>query len=294
MAGEEFSIDPPEGRVEAGAGDIRENRMKFEEVRRKVGAVPFISPEHGLELYDMILREQPEGILELGIAHGTATCYMAAALEETGRGKITAVDLKQAAFRPSAEEQLEACGLSRWVKVVRMETGYSWFLHDEIRRQTTRGQCWPKYDLCMIDGPKNWTIDGGAFFLVDKLLHPGGWIIFDDYGWTYDGAEGTREATDGITHRELSEAERKTPHIREVFELLVVPHGGYSEFVVEDHKDWAMARKIAGREKRYTVRYRAEYTDVLSWGAAMARRAITKMGGTSGAGCRTDRACHGG
>jgi len=68
--------------------------MKFEEVRRKVGAVPFISPEHGLELYDMILREQPEGILELGIAHGTATCYMAAALEETGRGKITAVDLK--------------------------------------------------------------------------------------------------------------------------------------------------------------------------------------------------------
>lgn len=95
--------------------------------------VPFISPEHELELYEVVLPERLERILELGIAHGTATCYMAAALEETGQGKITAVDLKGTALRPSAEEQLEACGLSRWAELVRMETGYSWFLHDERR-----------------------------------------------------------------------------------------------------------------------------------------------------------------
>jgi predicted O-methyltransferase YrrM len=250
--------------------------MKFDAVRRMVGSVPFISPEHGLDLFSMILREGPAEILELGIAHGTATCYMAAALEENGRGRITAVDLAGAAFTPSAEEQLERCGLSRYADVVRMQTGYSWFLHDEIRRQTVGGQCLPKYDLCIIDGPKNWTIDGGAFFLVDKLLHPGGWIIFDDYGWTYAGQ--AREATDGITHRALSDAERRTPQIREVFELLVVPHGNYSEFVVQDHKDWAMAHKIAAREKTYTVHYRSEYADALSWGAAMARRAARRLG----------------
>ena len=34
------------------------------------------------------------------------------------------------------------------------------------------------------------------------------------------------------------------------------------------------ARKIAGPEKTYTVRYRSEYADVLSWTAAMARRAV--------------------
>lgn len=252
--------------------------MRFEEVRRRVGSVAFISPEHGLELYEMIVRDRPAEILELGIAHGTATCYMAAALEEIGGGKVTAVDLVGAEFSPSAEEQLERCGLSRYADVVRMQTGYSWFLHDEIRRQTVAGQCRPKYDLCIIDGPKNWTIDGCAFFLVDELMNPGGWIIFDDYGWTYAGADGTRAATDGITHRALSDAERTTPQIREVFELLVVPHGNYSHFVVHDHKDRAMAQKRAGSEKTYTIRYRSEYADVLSWGSAMARRAARKLG----------------
>lgn len=244
--------------------------MKFEDVRGRVGRVPFISPQHARELHEMILCERPAQILELGIAHGTATCYMAAALEEIGEGRITAVDLKGTEFSPSAEEQLESCGLTPLVDVVRMQTGYSWFLHDEIRRQTTAGECHPKYDLCIIDGPKNWTIDGGAFFLVDKLLRPGGWIIFDDYDWTYAGQP--RSATDGITHRELSEAERMTPQIREVFELLVVPHPSYSQFVIEDHKDWARARKIAAPNKTYSVRYKTEYADLLSWSTSMARR----------------------
>lgn len=52
----------------------------------------------------------------------------------------------------------------------------------------------------------------------------------------------------------------------------------YSEFVVEDHKDWAMARRTAGLAKTYTVRYRPEYADVLNWGAAIARRLARKLG----------------
>ena len=32
--------------------------------------------------------------------------------------------------------------------------------------------------MLLIDGPKHWITDGFAFFLVDKLLKEGGWIVF--------------------------------------------------------------------------------------------------------------------
>ncbi len=171
-----------------------------------VGGVPYISEKNARYLYDLIIKEKVTNILELGIAHGTATCYMAAALQELGGGMITSVDLleMQDYFKPTIEDQLRETGLSEFVKVVRMQTGYTWFLHDEIVRNTDNNVCSEIYELCIIDGPKNWTIDGAAFFYADKLLKKNAWLIFDDYDWTYDSAGDRRDSTDGITHRSLS------------------------------------------------------------------------------------------
>jgi predicted O-methyltransferase YrrM len=192
--------------------------MKFEVAFQAVHSVPFISHGNARILYDMIVKQRMSNILELGIGHGTATCYIAAALDELGGGQVTSVDLLGVQFSPSAEQQLASLGLERFVQIFRMQTGYTWFLHDEIRNQSTGGNCQPKFDLCIIDGPKNWTIDGCAFFLVEKLLKPGGWIIFDDYNWTYAGADSKRTSTDGITHRLLSEeGKRQTKRMDEVF-----------------------------------------------------------------------------
>ena len=232
--------------------------MRFEEVASLVSGVPFISKENGRFLYDLILRERLTSILELGIAHGTATCYMAAALQELGEGSITSVDLAEAKdkFTPSAEEQLEKAGLKKYATVRRMQTGYTWFLHDEIVNNTQDDVCHEIYNLCVIDGPKNWTIDGAAFFLVDKLLKKDGWIIFDDYGWTYARANKRRDATDGITHRSLSKEEQEIPHIREIFELLVKQHPHYGNFVLLSDGDWALAQKTLTQEKTCNMVYR--------------------------------------
>jgi predicted O-methyltransferase YrrM len=239
--------------------------MKFEDIHARVGHVPFIAKENARILYDLILRERPARILELGIAHGTATCYMAAALEELGGGLITAVDLLETAatFQPSAEEQLERTGLSEFARVVRMQTGYTWFLHDEIARRTRDGACEPEYDLCVIDGPKNWTIDGAAFFMADKLLRRGGWMIFDDYDWTYRW-DCVEDNIDGITQRSLSREELETPHIREVFELLVRQHPDYGDFLRMERNDWALARKTGGGDKTYTLVYSETTPDLFA------------------------------
>ncbi|UCH85657.1 MAG: class I SAM-dependent methyltransferase [Candidatus Latescibacterota bacterium] len=236
--------------------------MLFETIHQKVKGVAYISDLNARYLYELIIREKLTNILELGVAHGTATCYMAAALDEIGGGQITSVDLleRETLFDPSPEGQLADAGLSHLVRIVRMQTGYTWFLHDEIKRLTINDVCGSEYDLCLIDGPKNWTIDGCAFFLVDKILKVNGWIIFDDYLWTYGPH---REATDGITHRNLSEEERVTPQIREVFELLVKQHPHYSEFVLSRDTNWAIARKRASDKKTYTIEYRQTNKDVL-------------------------------
>ncbi|MDN3492424.1 class I SAM-dependent methyltransferase [Winogradskyella bathintestinalis] len=222
--------------------------MTFEHVYNKVKDVPYISKNNAKSLYDFIIKNKPSHILELGIAHGTASCYMAAALEEIGGGSLTCVDLIEVkdSFKPSVEEQLNSLGLNNNVEIHRMQSGYNWFLHNDIKSNSDNAHniCKPKYDLIIIDGPKNWTIDSSSFFLCDKLLKENGWIIWDDYKWTYSRADLRKDATDGISHRRLSEKELTTPHIKAIFELLVMQHPNYGNFIIQEDSDWVWANKI--------------------------------------------------
>lgn len=252
--------------------------MKFEKVHSIVRDIPFINERKAKYLYDMIVRERIRHVLELGIAHGKATCYIAAALEEGQQegldGEVTAVDLIEAKdeFEPSAEELVEQTGLDRWVNIVRMQTGYNWFLHDMIARQTKKDRCEECFDLCIIDGPKNWTIDGAAFFFVDKLLVEGGKIIFDDYNWTYAEASKSREVTDGISHRSLSKDELSTPHIREIVDLLVLQHPNYGKIAMLDNADWVVAEKTVSSSKVVEITRTFTMEEVFSRMFMMLRR----------------------
>ena len=242
--------------------------MKFDEIYSMVGHVPYITRNNAQFLYDFIIKQRLQDILELGIAHGTATCIMAAALDELGEGMVTAVDLTEAPepfnVGPTAEEQLQRTQLSEYVRIERCKTGYTWFLHNDIAQNTTNDRCNEIYDLCIIDGPKNWTIDGAAFFFADKLLRKDGWVIFDDVTWTYEAADLRRNATDGITHRELSQDELTTPQIKEVFDLLVRQHPNYGNFRYVVESDWAMAQKTDLPIKDYEVVYRTTTKDIFA------------------------------
>lgn len=221
--------------------------MDFETIKDQVDGIPYVLPQMARELYQFVISTRPHRCLELGFAHGVSSCYIAAALSSNGRGHLDTVDLLEGLNwqHPSIEELLAKAGLESFVSIHREHTQYTWFLLQQIKRQTTApGQpCEPLYDFCFIDGAKNWTIDGCAFFLVDKLLKPGGWILFDDVNWVYrKKALQEREVSDGITIRSMSEQELDTPHIAEVFTYLVRQHPGYSNFKLMD--DWfAWAQK---------------------------------------------------
>jgi predicted O-methyltransferase YrrM len=226
--------------------------MKFREIAKKLEGIPYLSVEDGKFLYNHVIKTKPKECLELGFAHGVSSCYIAAALQQNGKGYLTSVDLLSSNMRkPSIEDLLYDTGLENFVTVVREVNSYNWYLKKKIETQTVEGVCEPIFDFCFIDGSKNWTIDGFAFFLVDKLLRESGTILFDDYGWSYS-EHNDKQVTDGISHREMSEDQLHSPNIKLVFQLLVMQHPNYSNFQIDD-ESWAWARKIRSDVKTLTL-----------------------------------------
>ena len=79
--------------------------MKFDKIAEFLNGIPHTPPEDGKLLYDFVILNKPENILELGFQHGVSTLYMAAAMDENGSGKIMTIDnLTALNAKPSIKE----------------------------------------------------------------------------------------------------------------------------------------------------------------------------------------------
>jgi len=212
--------------------------MKFEQVAAIVGEVPYTRPRQGKILYDFVLSSRTRNILELGFAHGVSTCYLAAALDEAGAGSVLTMDFQTAANNdPNIFSLLKQTQLERYVTPILSESSYTWELMKVIEQQTRDGVCYPCFDFCFIDGGHLWDVDGFAFFLVDKLLKPGGWILFDDVYWTYgDDIKGT------VLSQTIPVEQRFVSQIERVFSLLVCQHPHFQNMEVREKWGWAQKK----------------------------------------------------
>ena len=244
----------------------------FEQVAAAVAGIPFMSPEQGRVIHDHVTATHARDVLELGTAHGVGAAYLASA-----GAHVTTVDHEGSRYDPSPEQVIANPGLTDSVTIVREYSSYTWWLKEQVAARTDpHGNVDPAYDFIYLDGAKNWTIDGLAVVLVEKLLRPGGWLLMDDLPWTYADDPG-REATDGIVHRELSEAERTEPHLRAVFDLIVAQHPSFTELKVQDEW-WGWARKAPGEPRRYSVETSRPLGALVANGARkFARRARRRL-----------------
>jgi predicted O-methyltransferase YrrM len=221
--------------------------MAFEDVARAIEGVPFMSPAQGRIVHDHVVESGARDVLELGTAHGVGAAYLAAA-----GARVTTVDFAGAAHDPSPEDVVARAGVADRVTIVREFSSYTWWLKTQVQaRSDADGNVEPAYDLIYLDGAKNFTVDGLAVVLAEKLLRPGGWLLMDDLGWTY-ADDPTREETDGVVVRALSDAERREPHLRAVFDLIVRQHPSFTETRIQDEW-WGWARKAPGEPRRHTV-----------------------------------------
>lgn len=225
--------------------------MEFDAIAKAVRGFRNMNADQGRRIYDHIRATRPSEILELGTSYGVSAAYMAAALEANGHGRITTVDHVRSNAPTELLERLDPAVVRR-IEFVRVpDSSYNWWLKEQVAaRSDHHGNVDGLYDLCYLDGAHNWTVDGLAVILVEKLLRPDAWLLLDDYSWTY------REDPHGLRERgvffPLSEAERAEPHIRSVFEWIVKSHPALGDFRVEDDQ-WAWARKSREPRRRLTV-----------------------------------------
>lgn len=204
-----------------------------EQVRVVVGdAGGGTTPSRGERLHQFVRDHRFNACLELGFAHGVGSVYIASALEASGGGRLTSVDIPSALLRhPTAEELLARARLSHRVDLVIDPDSYVWWLRGRLREQLRQDRIEPAYDFVFIDGAHTWDTDALAFALVDRLLIPGGWILFDDLSWIPNDP----------VYSDVPDDTRSIPHVREVWDLLVLTDSKYDELRTDG--SWGYARK---------------------------------------------------
>ena len=232
--------------------------MNFTKVAEIVSDIPHMTKKQGEIVYSLVKNSDITNILELGFAHGTSTCYMAAALEEKGKGKITSIDRKDAKNRqPNVFELLEKTKLDKYINLVFANKTYNWELMKLIELNTKNNICQPVFDFCFLDGSHNFEIDCAAFFLADKLIKPGGYLLLDDLFWSYENSASLKD-TDFV--KQMDEDERKLPHVKKIFDLVVMQHPDYTDFRVEG--SWAWARKKTDKKNNININIDSVYSNL--------------------------------
>ena len=209
----------------------------FEKVRSVFDDLEYMRHPQARLIRDFVVEHNSRDILEIGFYHGKSSAYFASILEDLGRGHLVTIDRDASRNRePNIEQVLSTLDLSHRVTPVYAHRSYTWELAKMIRANPR-----PQFDLCYFDGGHTWDPTGFGFVLVDMLLRPGGWIIFDDLPWTIEAA--MQDMAQLPAHwRAADPEERSTPAVSLVFELLV-PRLGYTDRHVINDGQWGVARK---------------------------------------------------
>lgn len=232
--------------------------MKFSDLSPRIVDMKYTHMKSIEELYKCVLENKFTRVLELGTAFGKGTVAIAAALEELGGGTVDTVDLKNVEariYQGSCKNMLESLGLGDYVNIHLENHTYNWFLKKMLEQQKKGNGFEPVYDFVFVDGAHNFTVDGLAFFLCDRLVKLGGTILFDDLKYNYhhmNESQGrsneievdTFDPRSRVAKAPMGEDELKECHVKLIYELLVKTHPQYGDFRYSDDGNWGYAVKV--------------------------------------------------
>lgn len=152
----------------------RSRQVTLEDGRRLPMNV-FIPREQGDFLYSMVRHLRPRTTLEVGMANGISTLFIAAALRDNASGLHIAIDPFQSSeWQNAGVALLKIAGLSSWIEV---RESYSHRALPVMEESRTRVQ------FAFVDGAHLFDFVIADFLCIDRILDVGGLIAFDDSDW---------------------------------------------------------------------------------------------------------------
>lgn len=135
----------------------------------------FIPREEGDFLYSLVRHLRPEVTVEVGMAYGLSTLFIAEALRDNGGGRHIAIDPFQWSDCGGAGVALvRSAGLEDYVKLVELPSHQA--LPDLERAGVQAG-------FVFVDGSHLFDYVLADFLAADRILRVGGVMAFDDSDW---------------------------------------------------------------------------------------------------------------
>jgi len=135
----------------------------------------YIPREEGDYLYSLVRQLRPNLTVEIGMANGLSTLFIAQALHENGHGRHVAIDPFQSTdWRGAGLALLRKAGLE---SVVELREKFSHQALPELEREGV------KAEFIFIDGAHLFDYVMADFLCSDRILEINGLIAFDDSDW---------------------------------------------------------------------------------------------------------------
>jgi predicted O-methyltransferase YrrM len=135
----------------------------------------WIPREEGDFLYSLVRHFRPEVTVEIGMANGFSSLYIAQALSENGRGRHIAMDpFQMSDWGGAALASLRRAGLDSLVRLIEKPS------HQALAQLEEEGE---RTQFVFIDGSHMFDYVVTDFLLADRILTEGGLLAFDDSDW---------------------------------------------------------------------------------------------------------------
>jgi glycosyltransferase involved in cell wall biosynthesis/predicted O-methyltransferase YrrM len=164
-------------------------------------------------------------IAEVGVYKGLTSRKIAEHLN--GEGELHLFDFADLVDPVVAE--LQAAGYSNVVghgNSRKVLDSYNWSLMRLLQEHAA-----PIFDYAFLDGAHVWAFDALAFVLIDRLLKPGGYVDFDDYGWSLAVSPSLKPSVFPATAELYTEEQVAAKQVALVVDLLVRRDDRYVEVV---------------------------------------------------------------